>query len=189
MHPDNTNIYKTARAGAGLTQEQAAELLDLSVESVKAYETGQRTPPDATVALMAERYGTPWLRLEHARATDELGLIPKGAAPQPFELVTIQLYTHMMAFAEKHRGQQLLQIAADGVIDEDERPLLDEIVTELEGISAALLALKCCEGAKKERPELAGSKRSRSQEVPENHRGSIIAGIPRNASTICAGGH
>ena len=189
MYPDNTNIYKTARAGAGLTQEQAAELLDLSVESVKAYETGQRTPPDATVALMAERYGTPWLRLEHARATDELGLIPKGAAPQPFELVTIQLYTHMMAFAEKHRGQQLLQIAADGVIDEDERPLLDEIVTELEGISAALLALKCCEGAKKERPELAGSKRSRSQEVPENHRGSIIAGIPRNASTICAGGH
>ena len=36
----STNIYQMARLAAGLTQEKAAELLDASVESVKAYETG-----------------------------------------------------------------------------------------------------------------------------------------------------
>ena len=187
MYPDNTNIYRTARLSAGLTQEQAAEVLDLSVESVKAYETGLRVPPDTTVRLMAERYRQPWLKLEHARETDELGVIPQGAAPGSFVLVAIQVYNFMLDWAEKHRGQQLLKIAEDGRVTEDEWPLLQEIVCELEGLSAAWLSLKCCEGAKKERPELAGSKRSCSQRISENHCTTIIPEIPRNASKICAG--
>ena len=189
MQREQQNIYKTARLGSGLTQEAAAEVLDLSVESVRAYETGQTVPPNDTVLRMAEAYGSPGLRLEHARATDELGIIPQGAVPQSFELLTIQIYTNLMTFAEKHRGQQLLQIAADGVIDEDERPLLDEIVAELEAITAPLLALKVCEGAKKERPEAGTSKRSRSA-VKQTHKTldkNIVPQIPRNASKICAG--
>ena len=189
MQREYRNIYKAARLDAGLSQEAAAEVLDLSVESVRAYETGQTVPPNDKVLRMAEAYGSPGLRLEHARATDELGIIPQGAVPQPFELLTIQLYTNLMTFAEKHRGQQLLQIAADGVIDEDERPLLDEIVAELEEITAPLLALKVCEGAKKERPEAGTSKRSRSA-VKQTHKTlgkSIVPQIPRNASKICAG--
>lgn len=187
MQRECRNIYKAARLGAGLSQEAAAEVLDLSVESVRAYETGQTVPPNDKVLRMAEAYGSPGLRLEHARATDELGIIPQGAVPQSFELLTIQIYTNLMTFAEKHRGQQLLQIAADGVIDEDERPLLDEIVAELEAITAPLLALKVCEGTKKERPEAGTSKRSRSQGIPENNRKTIISGIPRTSSEICAG--
>lgn len=187
MQREQQNIYKTARLSAGLTQEQAAEVLDLSVESVKAYETGLRVPPDTTVRLMAERYRQPWLKLEHARETDELGVIPQEAAPQTFPLATIQLCAHMEEWSEQRRAQQLLRIAADGVIDENERPLLDEIICELEAISAAWLSLKCCEGAKKERPTAATVKRSCSQRISENHCTTIIPEIPRNASKICAG--
>lgn len=184
MQSKYQNIYKAARAGAGLTQEQAAEMLDLSVESIKAYETGLRTPPDATVRLMAREYDEPGLVLEHAAETDELGLIPEGASPQPFPLSVIQFVNHLMDFAERHRGQQLLQIAADGVVDADERPLLDEIVCELEGISAALLALKCgASETKKERPEAGTSKRSSSRRprttatniIPQSHGKSSAA--------------
>lgn len=129
-----------------MTQEQAAELLDASVESIRAYETGQRPPPDARVAAMAEVYGTPWLRLQHARLTDELGLIPPQARPRAFPLAAMALYNYLLAWAEKRRGQQLLRIAEDGVIDESERPLYDEIVCELEGIAAALLSLLYADG-------------------------------------------
>ena len=42
MPEECRNIYKKARRSAGLTQEAAAERLGISVESVRAYETGQR---------------------------------------------------------------------------------------------------------------------------------------------------
>ena len=161
MHKESTNIYKRARLSAGLTQEQAAELLEISVESVKAYETGVRTPPGSTVVLMSKLYASPGLRLEHAQATDMLGIIPEDAAPLPFPLAVMGFYNYLLQFAEKHRGRQLIQIAADGVIDENERPLYDEIVCEIEGIAAAVLSLLYCdESIKSERPEVAASKRS-----------------------------
>ena len=160
MQEGYTNIYQTARRRAGLTQEQAAELLNLSVESVKAYETDVRVPPAATVAVMADVYDSPGLRLEHARRTDELGIIPEDARPRSFPLAVMQLYNYMLEWASKRRGQQLLKIAEDGVIDEDERPLYEEIVRELESMTAALLSLMCCEGIKKERPDVGASKRS-----------------------------
>lgn len=157
-----TNIYKKARLDAGLTQEQAAELLDWSVESLKAYETGLRRPPDARAAEMAEAYRTPWLRVEHARETDELGIVPEGAACVTLPQVTVQLVGAMLDWSQRQRARQLLRIAADGIIDAAERPILDTIVCELEAIAAAWLALRHMgpPGSKKERPEVAASKRS-----------------------------
>ena len=49
MPEEYRNIYKNARRAAGYTQETAAEQLGLSVESVRAYETGQRIPPNDVV--------------------------------------------------------------------------------------------------------------------------------------------
>lgn len=187
MQQEYSNIYKTARVNACMSQESAAEVLGLSVESVKAYETGQRVPPDGTVARMARCYGSPGLRLEHGRETDELGLLPDGLAAQPLPLAALQLISRVMRFADEHRDRQLLQIAEDGVIDETEREGFDAITRELDGIVAAALALKCCESAKKERPELAGSKRSRSTgivQIRESPYTAIIPQVRRNAREI-----
>ena len=48
MPEECRNIYKNARRAAGFTQEAAAEQLGLSVESIRAYETGQRVPVSYT---------------------------------------------------------------------------------------------------------------------------------------------
>ena len=45
MPQDRRNIYKIAREARGLTQEAAAEKLGISDSSIRAYETGQRIPP------------------------------------------------------------------------------------------------------------------------------------------------
>lgn len=45
MPEEYRNIYKSARKARGYTQESAAERLGISVESLRAYETGQRVPP------------------------------------------------------------------------------------------------------------------------------------------------
>lgn len=189
MQEGYTNIYKTARRRAGWTQEQAAELLALSVESIKAYETDVRVPPAATVATMAEVYASPGLILEHARRTDRLGIIPDAARPRSFPLAVVNVFNRFMSFAEKHRGQELLRIAEDGVIDDEERPRYNEIVAEIEDLTAALLSLMYCDAdAKKERPDVGASKRSDSRgkmvKSPETLDKTIIPQFHGKSSKI-----
>ena len=46
MPGEYLNPYQKARKTTCLTQEQAAERLGLSAESLKQYELGKRVPPD-----------------------------------------------------------------------------------------------------------------------------------------------
>lgn len=61
MYPEYPNLYQRARKATYFSQEEAAELLGLSAESMKQYESGRRTPSDDTVHRMAELYNLPWL--------------------------------------------------------------------------------------------------------------------------------
>ena len=78
------NIYQRGRKTTLLTQEEAAERLHISPETLKRYEGGRLTPPDETVARMCEVYGVSWLALEHAKATDRLGILPELDAEKIF---------------------------------------------------------------------------------------------------------
>ena len=122
------NLYQRARLSAGLTQERAAELLGLSPESLKQYEGGKTVPKDETVARMVEAYSCPWLALEHAQATDTLGVMPE-VTPRPLPMASIALRNRLQDATG--RLDALLRIAEDGVIDEAERPEFDSIVVEL----------------------------------------------------------
>ena len=84
------NIYQRGRKTTLLTQEEAAERLGISPETLKRYETGRLTPPDETVARMCEVYGVSWLALEHAKATDRLDILPE-LEPKPLPMATISL--------------------------------------------------------------------------------------------------
>lgn len=157
------NLYQRARLSTGMSQERAAELLGLSVESLKQYEGGKTVPKDETVAKMVEAYSCPWLALEHAQATDRLGVLPEVNV-QNLPTAAITLINRVLDFAERHRDRQLLRIAEDGIIDEKERPDFDAICRDLDGIVGAALQVKYPSDAppktKKERPEAATSERS-----------------------------
>lgn len=150
------NLYQRARLSTGMTQERAAELLGLSSESLKQYEGGRRIPSNETVAKMVELYHLPWLALEHAQATDTLGVMPE-VTPRPLPMASIALRNRLQDATG--RLDALLRIAEDGVIDETERPEFDEIVSELRETMAAIYQV-IYSGAKKERPEAGTSGRS-----------------------------
>lgn len=152
------NLYQRARLSTGMSQERAAELLGLSPESLKQYEGGKTVPKDETVARMVEVYSCPWLALEHAQATDRLGVLPEVNV-QSLPTAAITLINRVLDFAERHRDRQLLRSAEDGIIDEAERPEFDDIVLELRDTMAAIYQV-IYSGAKKERPEAATSERS-----------------------------
>lgn len=153
------NLYQRARLSTGMTQERAAELLGLSPESLKQYEGGKTVPKDETVAKMVEVYSCPWLALEHAQATDTLGVVPE-VTPRPLPMASIALRNRLQDATG--RLDALLRIAEDGVIDEAERPEFDSIVVELRETMAAIYQV-IYSGAetKKERPDTGMSKRSK----------------------------
>ena len=174
------NIYQRGRKTTLLTQEEAAERLHISPETLKRYEGGRLTPPDETVARMCEIYGVSWLAREHAKATDRLGILPE-VEPKPLPMATISLTNRLRDAADRLAG--LLRIAEDGVIDDAERPEFDTIVQDLrETIAAAYQVIYA--DAKKERPEAGTSKRSRSQRNSENHCKHSISQKKTNVNTF-----
>ena len=181
MAPLYPNIYQRGRKTTLLTQEEAAERLHISPETLKRYEGGRLTPPDETVARMCEVYGARWLALEHAKATDRLGILPE-LEPKPLPMATILLTNRLRDAADRLAG--LLRIAEDGVIDDTERPEFDDIVQDLrETIAAAYQVIYA--DAKKERPEAGTSKRSVSQrKTPENHCKAIVPQKQRNVKAL-----
>lgn len=182
MAPQYPNIYQRGRKTTLLTQEEAAERLGISPETLKRYEGGRLTPPDETVARMCKVYGVSWLALEHAKATDRLGILPE-LEPKPLPMATISLTNRLRDAADRLAG--LLRIAEDGVIDDAERPEFDDIVQDLRETIAAAYQVIYADGAKKERPEAGTSKRSVSQrKTPENYCKHSISQKQTNVNTF-----
>ena len=188
MLTNGPNIYQAARKEGALTQEQAAERLEVSETTVKAWEQGARVPDNGTVARMAEVYGTPWLALEHLRTSSgPLAVLPEVTV-QSLPTASITLINRVLDFAERHRDRQLLRIAEDGIIDEAERKEFDDICRDLDGIVGAALQVKYTT-TKKERPDGGTSKRSGSGTCVQNDCKIIIHHRTENASPIfCRGG-
>lgn len=139
--PKDRNIYAAARELKGLTQEAAAERLDTSIESVRAYETDRRRPPDTMVLRMAQIYNFPYLCYQHIETGDLAGVVPH-VEETGLQEAAMRLFRVIRRFAADHRTEQLLEIAEDGVIDADERPIFNEIMDELRDIIETGLAIK-----------------------------------------------
>ena len=144
------NIYKRARATAGLTQERWAEQLGISVESVRLYESGAGLPSDEVVTRMIEVAVLPvlgyWHLMNKSRVAAEI--LPE-VKTVPLAQAVVQLLHRIREFDEQHRVRELLSIAEDGQIDSAEREDFDGIIKELDGIVQAAMALKFSEGGSK----------------------------------------
>ena len=147
MSEHDMTIYQTCRRAAGMTQERAAELLGVAVRTLAAWEAGERPVPDLRVADMVDLYGTPYLAIQHLRLYSALG--PK-VLPEidriPLPQAVCQLLSSIRAVEQARAGDRLLQIAADGRVDEMESTEFELLMAELEPIIAAVMSIKYAEG-------------------------------------------
>ncbi|MBC3796458.1 helix-turn-helix domain-containing protein [Acetobacterium tundrae] len=72
------SIYRICRDRTGLTQEEAAPKLGISVRALGNYEAfslevGKNMPPEDIVLTMAKLYSTPWLPLIHLKENTLIG--------------------------------------------------------------------------------------------------------------------
>ena len=195
-----TEIYKTCRELAGLTQEAAADKLCCSVRSLARYESGEQAVPDDVAYQMVVLYESQCLAVQHLRLVSHLAaeLLPPVTVldlPQASLAVRNRLLDAMNSLDD------LMRIAEDGVRSPEERPLYDEIMAGLQELTGAILELilsedsgpaahpRRAQGAKKERPEAHTSKRSSSQTLwHENHCKNYYTRFPRKSKSRFSAG-
>ena len=141
MLQEYRNIYQIARESTGFTQEKAAELMDVSVESVRAYEGSKRIPPDKIVIKMIEIYDARYLAYQHLKTSAEVGqkYLPEIQI-QELPIAILKLQKEVSDFIKCR--DLMIEITCDGIIDENEKPEWDSILNKLDNVSSAILALK-----------------------------------------------
>ena len=140
------NVCRIARKTAGMTQERWAEALDVSVDAVGLYEAGKIMPSDEVVLRMIEVSGHTaigyWHLLNKSRVAREL--LP-AAERLPLSQAAIRLLLAIREFNDRKRPEQLLWIAADGIVDPKERGEFEEIIRELQAIIQAAMQIQMSE--------------------------------------------
>lgn len=141
MIQEYRNIYQIARESTGLTQEKASEYMDISVDSLRAYEGGKRTPPDKVVIKMIEIYDTQYLAYQHLKTSAEVGqkYLPDIEIKE-LPVAILRLQKEVSDFIKCK--DLMIEITCDGVIDEHEKPQWDLIMKELDEVVEAIMALK-----------------------------------------------
>ena len=135
------NIYQIARESKGVTQEKASELMDISVDSLRAYEGGKRIPPDKVVIKMVEIYDAQYLAYQHLKTAAEIGqkYLPNIEITE-LPIAILRLQKEVSDFIKCK--DIMIEITYDGVIDEYEKPQWNAIMKELDDIVEAIMALK-----------------------------------------------
>ena len=122
------------------SREGAAELLGLSSSTLASYELGlTKVVPVESIALTADVYNAPELKLWYCSNVCPLGEdMPK---PELAELdrITIRALSSFKKLSEVK--DTLIDITADGIISEDEKPMLDNILNTLKEITAVTQSL------------------------------------------------
>lgn len=142
MQTDGRNIYKKARMAAGITQERAAELLDISTRSLADYEAGVRFPPDWLVSAMLDVYNLQILAVQHLRLSAQLA---RNIIPDVPDLCLSQaaltFVDAVYDFAEDRLTRELIDIAKDGRVSEEEQERFATVVKRINELTATAMAI------------------------------------------------
>ncbi|MEE0673819.1 MAG: helix-turn-helix transcriptional regulator [Enterocloster sp.] len=147
---ENTNVYFQARKKAAMSndrlysRENAAELIGISPYTLADYELGNtKVVPVDKVMIMADLYNCPELRTGYCKYECPIGKhIPLATTVSGIEGIALRLIKEFNADDIKDIEKDLVNIAADGVISEDEKPMLEKIISKLDEMSLAISELK-----------------------------------------------
>lgn len=145
MQSDYRNIYQDARRTAGLTQERWAELLGISVDAVRQYETDRILPSDEVVLRMAEAAGQQiicyWHLIHKSRVAAQL--LPELDRKRLPEAV-LSLLVAVRNFQDEGM-RELTRIAADGKISPEEQADYMTAMEQLQSVVREALHLQFAE--------------------------------------------
>ena len=142
----SSNIFYKARCEAATHNEQlssregAAEYMSIDRGRLYRIESGIAVPYPEEIKLMADLYNAPELENYFCRTMCPLGCEMPKAELADLDRITVRI---LSAFRKIGKTREtLLDITADGVIDESEKPQLEEIMKNLEEIEEITQSMK-----------------------------------------------
>lgn len=143
---ENTNVYFQARKKAAIynerlySREGAAELLGISVSTLADYELGNtKVVPVDKVVLMAELYNCPELKTSYCKNECPIGkTMPLATRITSIEGIALRMVRELDLDEIKQMKKSLIDIAADGIISEEEKPELRDIMIKLNELSVVI---------------------------------------------------
>ena len=139
---ENKSIYQKTREELGLTREKAEELLEtISKDKIEKIENGKTTVQPDDVLIMAEKYKKPLLCNYYCSNECSIG---KQYVPEIKVKDLSQIVLEMVASLNSmnKKKDRLIEIASDGIIDNDEIDDFIYIQNELEKISITVETLQ-----------------------------------------------
>lgn len=141
------NIYCKYRKAAAKyndklnSREGAAELLGLSVSSLSDYELGNtKVVPVDKVVLMADLYNAPEIKNYYCTEVCPLGYDSPKIVMEDIDRISVRALASFRKIAGAK--DKLLDIVEDGLITEDEKPELEELLSVLDEITSITQTLK-----------------------------------------------
>jgi len=139
---ENKSIYQLSREKAGLTREQAGDLLDgINPERIERIESGKSEIRPDEVIKMAAAYQDKSLCNHHCAKVCPIGkqYVPEIQLGQLPQIVMGMISSLNTMEGKKNR---LIEIAADGKVSDDQIEDFIDIQDELERISIATEAMQ-----------------------------------------------
>lgn len=143
---DAPNIFRKYREELGYSQEKAAELIDalypMYPDRLGRIERGEVEPTPDQVYNMAKAYGKPDLVNHYCTEMCYIGqhLGRKKVEIKDLEKIVLETIANLNALNKSK--DKLIEIAADGVIDQDEMQDFILIQSQLEKISLTVRSLE-----------------------------------------------
>jgi Helix-turn-helix. len=140
-YKETGNIYLLSRLAAGISRQDAIDLLHVDYESLGNYERGKTIPPDETVIAMAGAYNDPILKLEHLFEKNPIGR-SLGWKIDRTELsqCTLGFLGRLNEVAAER--DDLIDIVSDGMIDDTEQNEFDEIMIKSDRLAQEAIRLR-----------------------------------------------
>lgn len=144
MDRGTANPLQMARNCKGFTQEQLAEKLDKSTDSVQAWERGTRIPSPETLNALALCLDAPWLPVIFMRKRiDPLcEIIPDFQVGRPISEAAAAFIRCILDLVDNQSNRHLLYMVADGRIDELEATVYHEIMLAATQINKAYFEMR-----------------------------------------------
>ncbi len=136
------NIYKEIRKSKGLSREDASKLLGLiTPERLERIENNKFPVQPDEVCVMADKYKEPSLRNYYCSTQCPIGQqsVPEIKVKNLAEII-IQMVASLNSMKKKQ--ERLIEITADGIVDNEELNDFIYIQKELERISVTVEALQ-----------------------------------------------
>ncbi len=147
---ENNNVYFRARKEAAscneklFSREGASEMLGISVSTLADYELGNtKVVPVDKVVLMADLYNCPELKYGYCKHECPIGKqMPLATEAKSIEGIVLRMIQKFDPEGMEEMKDSLVDIAADGIISDDEKPKLESILRQLDDMAVVINEMK-----------------------------------------------